>query len=128
MKKVVSKTRIKNAKRNLKKYDTILAEVSKKYGVQRFLVSFWGVETNFGRYLGSFNVPPPSRHFLTTVGAALIFVRNYLTHYKSEEGHIKPSDKKGHGLAQWDRASLCHRAFCLMLLIGMGMENAISGN
>ena len=62
--KIVSKTRAKKAAQKLIVHDEILTEISKKYGVQkRFIVTFWAVETNFGQYLGSFNVP----HSLATL-------------------------------------------------------------
>lgn len=52
--RAVTDWRITKGKLLLKKYHAELAEVTKKYGVpERFLVSFWGMETNFGAYTGS---------------------------------------------------------------------------
>ena len=62
--KIASATRARVAAKKLIEHDEILTEISKKYGVQkRFIVTFWGVETNFGQYLGTFNVP----HALATL-------------------------------------------------------------
>ena len=53
----VSKTRIEQGRQLLRTHQALLAEIEQKYGVQgRFLVAFWGLETNFGQYLGGFKV------------------------------------------------------------------------
>ncbi len=55
--KSVSAARIKKGQEMLIKHKTLLAKVSKKLGIQpRFLVSFWGLESNFGKYTGVFPV------------------------------------------------------------------------
>ena len=95
--KIVSKTRAQKAAQKLVEHDEILTEISKKYGVQkRFIVTFWGVETNFGQYLGSFNVP----HALATLahdGRRSVYFRKELLNALQilEEGHIAPSKMKG---------------------------------
>lgn len=49
--------RVEQGKELLKKHAKLLAEVEKKYGVPpRFLVAFWGVETDFGRNFGAFHM------------------------------------------------------------------------
>ena len=81
----------------LVEHDEILTKVSKKYGVQkRYIVTFWGVETNFGQYLGSFNVP----HALATLAfdgrRGAYFRKELLNALKIlEEGHIAPDKMKG---------------------------------
>jgi len=53
----VSQTRITQGRELLKTHNALLREIEDKYGVQgRFLVAFWGLETNFGQYLGGFKV------------------------------------------------------------------------
>ena len=53
----VPDTRIEKGKELLKTHQKLLAEVEKKYGVPpRFLVAFWGVETDFGRNFGAFHM------------------------------------------------------------------------
>ena len=95
--KIVSKTRAQKAAQKLVEHDEILTEISLKYGVQkRFIVTFWGVETNFGQYLGSFNVP----HALATLAydgrRSAYFRKELLNALKIlEEGHIAPSQMKG---------------------------------
>ena len=55
--RVVTSSRIKKANSKYKKNKKILKVISKHYGVQaRFLVSLWGIETDFGRLTGDFPV------------------------------------------------------------------------
>lgn len=55
--KVISDKRIERGRALLRQHRALLEEVRAKHGVQpRFLVAFWGLETNFGDYLGSFPV------------------------------------------------------------------------
>ena len=95
--KIASPTRARIAAKMLVEYDEILTKVSKKYGVQkRYIVTFWGVETNFGQYLGSFNVP----HALATLAfdgrRGAYFRKEFLNALKIlEEGHIAPEKMKG---------------------------------
>ena len=95
--KIASKTRARVAAKKLIEHDEILTEVSQKYGVQkRYIVTFWGVETNFGQYLGSFNVP----HSLATLAhdgrRSAYFRKELLNALKIlEEGHIAPDKMKG---------------------------------
>ena len=95
--KIASKTRARVAAKKLIEHDKILTEISKKYGVQkRYIVTFWGVETNFGQYLGSFNVP----HSLATLAhdgrRSAYFRKELLNALKIlEEGHIAPEKMKG---------------------------------
>jgi membrane-bound lytic murein transglycosylase B len=95
--KIASPTRARIAAKMLVEHDEILTKVSKKYGVQkRYIVTFWGVETNFGQYLGSFNVP----HALATLAfdgrRSAYFRKELLNALKIlEEGHIAPENMKG---------------------------------
>ena len=53
----VSETRIREGRRLLREHADLLRQIETKYGVQgRFLVAFWGLETNFGEFLGGFPV------------------------------------------------------------------------
>ncbi len=55
--RVVTSSRIKKANSKYKKNKKILKVISRHYGVQaRFLVSLWGIETDFGRLTGGFPV------------------------------------------------------------------------
>lgn len=54
--RAVSDSRIKKGLKNYAKHQELLDEVTKKYGVPgRYLVAFWGLETNYGSYTG--NIP-----------------------------------------------------------------------
>lgn len=53
----VTEKRIKRGAELLIQHRDLLARIHKKYGVQpRFLVAFWGMETNFGDYTGKMPV------------------------------------------------------------------------
>ena len=53
----VSENRLKKGRVLLATHKTLLARIEETYGVQgRFLVAFWGLETNFGQFLGGFPV------------------------------------------------------------------------
>ena len=88
--KRVSETRITRGRDLLAKHRGLLEEIERKYGVQpRFLVTFWGLETNFGGYMGTFPTiqslatlahdPRRSDFFRTQLLAALKIV---------DDGHI----------------------------------------
>ena len=54
--RAVSDTRINNGLKNYTEHQVLLDEVTKKYGVPgRYLIAFWGMETNYGSYTG--NIP-----------------------------------------------------------------------
>ena len=49
--------KVKKARDMYKKHQVLLASIGEKYGVQpRFIVALWGLETNFGRIMGNYNV------------------------------------------------------------------------
>jgi len=53
----VTESRIERGRTLLKKHEKLFNAIEMHYGVQpRFLVAFWGLETNFGDYLGGFPV------------------------------------------------------------------------
>ncbi|NKB45079.1 MAG: lytic murein transglycosylase [Alphaproteobacteria bacterium] len=53
----VSETRLKKGRELLRKHKTLMTRIENTHGVQgRFLVAFWGLETNFGQFLGGFPV------------------------------------------------------------------------
>jgi membrane-bound lytic murein transglycosylase B len=86
----VTEGRVKRGRQLLAKHKDLLGRIERRYGVQpRFLVAFWGLETNFGDYLGSFPVigslatlaydPRRSVFFRSELLAALTIL---------DEGHI----------------------------------------
>jgi membrane-bound lytic murein transglycosylase B len=53
----VTRQRIERGRALLEEHRGLLASVERRYGVPpRYLVAFWGLETNFGSYLGDFPV------------------------------------------------------------------------
>ncbi len=94
---VVSGWRIRRGRELLAKHRELLEAVAAKYGVPpRFLVAFWGIETNFGKTMGSFPViasvatlaydPRRSSFFRRELLNALTIV---------DEGHISAQDMMG---------------------------------
>jgi peptidoglycan lytic transglycosylase B len=56
--KVVTQQRLDDARRHLAENWTLLQQVRRYFDVQpRFIVALWGVESNFGRTMGSYSVP-----------------------------------------------------------------------
>ena len=93
----LTETRIARGRRVLKEQRALLEEITAEYGVPpRYLVALWGLETNFGDYLGDFPVigslvtlAHDSRRgdlFREQVLAALRIV---------DEGHHDPQGMKG---------------------------------
>ena len=93
----VNDRRISRGRALLKKHRKLLHSVWKKYGVQpRFLVSFWGLESNFGDHFGGYPVvqalvtlaydPRRSRFFRVQLLEALQIL---------DRGDIPPDQMKG---------------------------------
>lgn len=52
--KTISEQRVKKGKEMLQKYGSLLKDISQKYGVPpRYIIAFWGMETNYGTYKGN---------------------------------------------------------------------------
>ena len=93
----VSNARIDRGKKLLIKHKNLFSDIYDKYGVQpRFLVAFWGLETNFGDYTGGMPViaslatlahDPRRRDFFTS---ELIHALRIL-----DEGHISLERMQG---------------------------------
>jgi len=95
--KVVSNTRVKNARLKLTEHKKVLDEVSKKFGVQsRFIVALWGIETNFGQHTGGFPVIA-ALATLAHDGRRSSYFRGELLNALQiiEEGHITSKNMKG---------------------------------
>ena len=89
--------KIKRARALYKKHQKLLNEVAQRYGVQaRFIVALWGLETNFGKIMGNYNVISA----LTTLafeGRREAFFKRQLWAALQilEEGHISAKQMKG---------------------------------
>ena len=95
--RVISETRVRKGLANIYENKALLDGVAARYGVQsRFLVALWGVETDFGRVLGSFPVidalatlaydPRRSDFFRAELLHALHIIDDGLATVKSLEG------------------------------------------
>lgn len=97
MDRVVPPSRIEKGRRMLAENKTLLNAIGAKYGVQpRFLVAFWGVETDFGRVTGGFQVIP-ALATLAHDGRRSTFFRKELMNALRilDEGHIAPAKMVG---------------------------------
>ncbi len=89
--------RIANGKIMLKKYKTLLSNVSEKYGIPKeIIVAFWGLETYYGTIFGNYNIiealttlsfdPRRSEFFTSELINALKII---------DAGHMKPYQMTG---------------------------------
>lgn len=95
--KRVSETRIRMAREFYRQHLPELEKIGQKYGVQpRFIVALWGLESSFGRIMGSFSVP--------SALATLAYEGRRETFFKQEffhamdilaQGHISLDNMKG---------------------------------
>ncbi len=57
LKRIVSEQRVAKGRRMLVKHQLLLEEIAVRYKIQpRFLLAFWGIESDYGRVLGDFPV------------------------------------------------------------------------
>ncbi|MGC6485154.1 MAG: lytic murein transglycosylase [Candidatus Puniceispirillales bacterium] len=95
--RVVPVSRQKRAQARYQTHRALLEEIGAKYGVQpRFIVALWGIETDFGRVLGGFDVIP-ALVSLAYDGRRSAFFRKELMHALKiiDEGHITVDAMKG---------------------------------
>ena len=95
--RVVPQSRKNRAKARFAEHQAILKEVGDAYGVQpRFIVALWGIETDFGRVLGGFDVIPALAS-LAYDGRRSAYFRKELHHALRiiDEGHIAADKMKG---------------------------------
>jgi len=95
--KRVSEIRIRMARERYQQYGPQLEEIGKRYGVQpRFIIALWGLESSFGRFMGTYSIP--------SALATLAYEGRRETFFKQEffnaldilaEGHIRLEDMKG---------------------------------
>lgn len=95
--KRISKQRIILARKYYKEHQQELEAIGKKYGVQpRFIVALWGLESSFGKIMGTYSVP--------SALATMAYDGRREAFFKSEfflaldilqQGHVKLADMKG---------------------------------
>lgn len=97
LERVVPDSRVAKGRELLAAHQDILAPIGREYGVPpRFIVALWGIETNFGQYLGGF----PVIGALATLahdGRRSDYFRQELLHALRilEDGHIVPEAMVG---------------------------------
>ncbi|MGF1724133.1 lytic murein transglycosylase [Photobacterium nomapromontoriensis] len=95
--RAVPNWKVKQAKQLYQKHKVELEKIGQQYGVQpRYIVALWGVESNFGRLMGNYNVIEA----LTTMayeGRREAFFRDQVMAALEilDAGHIAPADMKG---------------------------------
>lgn len=95
--KRVPSWKVKKARALYKEHQKVLTEIGNKYGVQpRFIVALWGLETNFGKFTGGYNVVS-ALSTLAYEGRREVFFKKQLWAALTilEQGHIKVDDMKG---------------------------------
>jgi len=89
--------KIKKARVLYKEHKEILTQIGNDYGVQpRFIVALWGLETNFGKFTGGYNVVS-ALSTLAYEGRREVFFKKQLWAALTilDEGHIKIDNMKG---------------------------------
>lgn len=95
--KRVAQWKVEKARNLYQKHKDILLKVSRKYGVQaRFIVALWGLETNFGKIMGNYNVIS-ALSTMAYEGRREAFFKKQLWAALTilEEGHISIENMKG---------------------------------
>lgn len=97
MDRVVPQSRVDAGKQKLRENRALLDEISLKYGVQpRFIVAFWGIETDFGRVTGGFPVVPALATLAYDGRRSAYFRKELMNALKVlNGGHIEPQNMMG---------------------------------
>ncbi len=97
MDRVVPDSRVEKGRLKYAENKALLEEMGRKFGVQpRFLVAFWGIETDFGRVTGGFSVVP-ALATLAHDGRRSAYFRKELFNALEilDQGHISPAEMVG---------------------------------
>lgn len=95
--KRVPNWKIERARNEYKNHKDLLTKIGEKYGVQpRFIVALWGLETNFGKIMGNYNVIS-ALSTMAYEGRRETFFKKQLWAALTilEEGHISIENMKG---------------------------------
>jgi membrane-bound lytic murein transglycosylase B len=95
--KRVPNWKVDKARSLYKEHQLILKKVGKKYQVQpRFIVALWGLETNFGKFIGGYNIIS-ALSTLAYEGRREVFFKRQLMAALTilDEGHISIENMKG---------------------------------
>jgi membrane-bound lytic murein transglycosylase B len=115
----VNDQRIKRGQALLAKHRDLLDKIHAEYGVPpRYLIALWGLETNFGDYLGSFRVIDALATLAYDQRRAHFFRLQLLYALQIiEEGHISPDAMTG----SWAGA-MGHMQFMSSTFIGYALD------
>ncbi len=93
----VTEQRVEDGRRLLREHRTLLAKVEKEYGVPApYLVAFWGLETNFGRYFGKMSVLDSLATLACDERRSTYFTRELMSALRIiDEGAIAPDRMEG---------------------------------
>ena len=90
----INQKRIKLGKDLLKKYQNILTEIHAKYDVSpEIIISIWGIETNYGKYMGNFNVIEALTTLAYSSRRKSFFKKELLNSLLIYETNFKDTDK-----------------------------------
>jgi membrane-bound lytic murein transglycosylase B len=95
--RVVRPERVVEGREKMVEHKRLISEISDRYGVpERFLVAFWGIETNYGRLTGGYPVLDAVAT-LAYEGRRSAFFRKELMHalHILDEGHIPLNQMTG---------------------------------
>jgi membrane-bound lytic murein transglycosylase B len=120
----VSEERTKRGREMLAKHRDLLDQIHARYGVApRYLVAFWGLETNYGDYLGGFRVIDALATLAYDQRRAHFFRTELLSALQIiEEGHISPDGMKG----SWAGA-MGHMQFIPSTFMGHAVDHTGDG-
>lgn len=93
----VTPERVKEGRRLMRKYGKLLKRVSRQYGIPaNVLVAFWGLETHYGKFLGTHPVPAALATLAYDNRRAAFFRTQLLDALDIlQAGNIAPPDMKG---------------------------------
>ncbi len=95
--RVVPDSRVKKGRQKLAENRALLEEVGAKYGVQaKYIVAFWGIETDFGRVTGGFKLVPALVTLARDGRRSAYFRKELMNALKIlNQDHIKAKDMVG---------------------------------
>ncbi len=95
--RTVTDWRIETGQKLYKKHKVQLDEITKQYGVPgRFLISFWGMETNYGGYTGNTKIIESLATLAYDPRRSTFFTRELIAALRIIDlGHVKPEQMKG---------------------------------
>ncbi len=95
--RVVPDSRVRKGRKKLAENRALLEEIGAKYGVQpRYIVAFWGIETDFGRVTGGFKLVPALATLAHDGRRSAYFRKELLNALEIlNQDHIKAKDMVG---------------------------------